>query len=322
MVGDGGRMSKWIRAGDGWTPGWLAASLLCLALAACGVTRDQLDAVGAFGKSATTLAGGAKAAYAQAAQNEADLRLAQYVVYEQGSSSDSPRQIFNDFRKPLFDLSKTRIKGRTAAAEALEAYGKALSTLVDSKSQDSDFSTAVTSLAGAIKGLPKSALSAAGITSGEIDGIGKVVISLGELALDVRRREVLEAVVPAAQPVVTKICRMFGRDFDPNGNVVGTIVRNETRQTLADLENSFKKNGSTIQNRAILLPLYQKVASMNASFNVTFGSLKEAADSCAKASIQLASAIKDPKYSLDDIISFVAKAQAAYDAIKAVSSSK
>jgi hypothetical protein len=202
----------------------------------------------------------------------------------------------------------------------LEAYGNALSTLVDSKSQDSDFSAAVTSLAGAIKGLPKSALSAAGITGSEIDGIGKVIVSVGELALDARRRQVLEEVVPAAQPVVTKICRMFGRDFDLNGRLVGTIVGNETRQTLADLENSIKKNGSTLQNRAILLPLYQKVASMNASFNVTFGSIKEAAESCANASIQLAAAIKDPKYTLDDIINFVAKAQAAYDAIKAVSS--
>jgi hypothetical protein len=313
-------MLKRIRAAMAWTPACLAASFLCLALAACGVTRDQLDAVGAFGKSATSLADSVKAAYTQAEQNEIDLRLAQYIAYEQGSPSDTPKQILEGFRKPLFDLSKSKIKGRTAAAGALEAYGNALSTLVDSKSQDSDFSTAVTSLAGAVKGLPKSALSAAGITGSEIDGIGKVIVSVGELALDARRRQVLEEVVPAAQPVVTKICRMFGRDFDLNGRLVGTIVGNETRQTLADLENSIKKNGSTLQNRAILLPIYQKVTSMNASFNVTFGSIKDAAESCANASIQLAAAIKDPKYTLDDIINFVAKAQAAYDAIKAVSS--
>jgi hypothetical protein len=295
---------------------------LALVLAACGVTRDQLDAVGAFGKSASTLADGVKTAYTQAAQNEADLRLAQYIVYERGRPSDTPQQIFADFKKPLFDLSKTKIKGRTAAAGALDAYGKALSTLVDSKSQDSDFSTAVTGLAGAVKNLPASVLSSAGITGSELDGIGKIIVSVGELALDIRRRQVLEEVVPAAQPVVTKICRMFGRDFDLNGQLVGTLVGDETQQTLVDLENSFKTNGSTIQNRAILLPLYQKVAAINANFNVTFGSLKEAADSCATASVQLAAAITDPKYTLDDITNFVAKAQAAYDAIKAASGSK
>jgi hypothetical protein len=299
-----------------------SAPLLCLTLAACGVTRDQLDAVGAFGKSATTLADGVKAGYTQAEQNEVDLRLAQYIVYERGPPSDTPTQILSGFRKPLFDLSKAKIKGRTAAAEALDAYGKALSTLVDSKSQESDFSTAVTSLTGAVKNLPSSVLSTAGITSSEIDGIGKVVVAVGDLALDVRRRQVLEEVVPAAQPVVTKICRMFGRDFDLNGNLVGTIVGEETLQTLADVENSFKANGSTMQNRAILLPLYQKVASINANFKVTFGGLKEAADSCAKASTDLAASIKDPKYTLDDITNFVAKAQAAYNAIKATSSSK
>jgi hypothetical protein len=298
------------------------APCLCLALGACGVTRDQLDAVGAFGKSATTLADGVKAAYSQAEQNEADLRLAQYIVYERGGPSDTPKQILDGFRKPLFNLSKTKIKGRMAAAGALDAYGKSLATLVDSKSQESDFSTAVTSLAGAVKSLPTSVRSAAGITGSEIDGIGKVIVSVGELALDLRRRQVLEEVVPAAQPVVTKICKMFGRDFDLNGQLVGTIVGEETQQTLVDLENSLKKNGATMQNRAILLPLYQKVTSINASFNVTFGSLKEAAESCANASIQLAAAIKDPKYTLDDIINFVAKAQAAYDAIKAASGSK
>ncbi len=67
-----------------------SAPFLCLALAACGVTRDQLDAVGAFGKSATTLADGVKAGYTQAEQNEVDLRLAQYVAYERGSPSDTP----------------------------------------------------------------------------------------------------------------------------------------------------------------------------------------------------------------------------------------
>jgi hypothetical protein len=300
----------------------LAALFLCLAFAACGVTRDQLDAVGAFGKSATTLADGVKAAYLQAEQNEVDLRLAQYIVYERGDPSDTPKRILEDFRKPLFDLSKTKIKGRTAAATALDAYGTALSTLVDSKSQDSDFSTAVTSLVGAVKGLPNSVLSTAGITGSELDALGKVVVVLGEVALDLRRRQVLEEIVPAAEPVVTKLCKMFGRDFDLNGRLVGTIVGAETQQTLADVENSLKKNGSQMQNRALLLPLYQKVATMNASFNATFGSLKEAADSCAKASVQLAAAIKDPKYTLDDITSFVAKAQTAYDAIKAASGPK
>jgi hypothetical protein len=311
-------MLKRIRAATAGTPACLAASFLCLALAACGVTRDQLDAVGAFGKSATTLADSVKAAYTQAEQNEIDLRLAQYIAYEKGSPSDTPRQILQGLQKErVFDLSKSKIKGRTAAAGALEAYGNALSTLVDSKSQDSDFSAAVTSLAGAIKGLPK---STAGITNSEIDGIGKVIVSVGELALDARRRQVLEEVVPAAQPVVTKICRMFGLDFDLNGGLAGAIVGSATQDTLVYLEKSLKNNGSTLQTRAILLPLYQKVASMNANFNVTFGSIKEAADSCANASIQLAAAIKDPKYTLDDIINFVAKAQAAYDAIKAVSS--
>ena len=301
---------------------WPLVAALGLMLAACGVTRDQLDTVGAFGKSATKLADGVKAAYTQAAQNEVDLRLAQYIAYERGGPNDSPSQIIRSFRDPLFDLSKKRTKGRTAAATALDAYGKALSTLTDSKSQDSDFSTAVTSLIGAVKGVPSSVLSTAGITSSELDGLGKIVVVFGEFALDVRRRQVLEDVVPAAEPVVTKLCRMFGRDFDPNGRLVGTIVGTETQQTLADLENSMKKNGSQLQNRAILLPLYQKVTAIGASSNATFGALKEAADSCAKASVELAAAIKDPKYTLDDITNFVAKAQAAYDAVKAVAGSK
>jgi hypothetical protein len=56
--------------------------LLSLAslLSACGVTRGQLEAAATFGKSATALADGVKNAYAQAAQDEADIRTAKYVV--------------------------------------------------------------------------------------------------------------------------------------------------------------------------------------------------------------------------------------------------
>jgi hypothetical protein len=78
----------------------LVTVMLCVNLAACGVTRDQLDAVGAFGKSASKLADGVKDAYAQADQNEVDLRLAQQIT---SVSTSDPAVILKAYGTRRFD---------------------------------------------------------------------------------------------------------------------------------------------------------------------------------------------------------------------------
>jgi hypothetical protein len=307
----------------------LVAVVLCVNLAACGVTRDQLDAVGAFGKSTGKLANGVKDAYAQADQDEVDLRLAQQIT---SVLTSDPAIILKSYGARRFDLSAKKIKGRLAAADALSAYGTALSTLLDSKTQESNFSDAATSLTAAIKGLPPSLLADAGITGDDVAGVGAIVVAFGKLALDARRREVLEEVVPAAEPVVTKICLLFGRDFDVNRPFVGGIVKSEVTKSIDNIERVFTAkdvannraadSGATMQNRAVLLPLYEKMRGIRTKSLAAFGDINEAALSCAKASVKLAAVVKDPQVTLDDIIDFAKKAQAAFEAVKNLSGSK
>ena len=305
----------------------LIAVVLCTSLAACGVTRDQLDAVGAFGKSASTLANSVKDAYAQADQNEVDLRLAQQIA---SVSTSDPAVILRAYGVRRFDLSAKKIKGRLAAAEALSAYGVALATLLDSKTQDSDFSDAATSLTAASRGCRPPAQR--GITGDEVAGVGAVVVAFGKIALDIRRREVIEQVVPAAEPVVTKICLLFGRDFDVNRSSVGGIVKSEMIKSIDDIKRVFTAkdvtngrdadSGATMQNRAVLLPLYEKLWNIKTKSLAAFADINDAAQGCAKASKNLAAVVKDPKVTLDDIIDFAKKAQAAFDAVKSLSGSK
>jgi hypothetical protein len=319
-----------------------------LALAGCGVTRDQLDAAGAFGKSAATLADGVKDAYAQADQAEIETRLASHIVAVTQANATgkipSTETIWNSYvgRDPASKkwlnrpFAATRIGGRLAAAEALKAYGKALETLLDSKTQEKDFSDAVTSLSGAVKGLPESLRKTAGITPDDINGVGAIVVALGNIALDYQRRKALEEVVPAAEPTVTKICALFSRDFNAgDGATIAGLATAGTTTALDNVEQVFKNEfasaalkdgykadaGSSMQNRAVLLPLYAKIDSINTRTRATFASVKDAADSCVKASRALAKAVKDPQVTMRDIIAFVEKAQAAFNAVKSLSES-
>jgi hypothetical protein len=323
---------RWISVRPGGRtalPLGLLAVMFCINLASCGVTRGQLDAVGAFGKSAGKLASGVKDAYAQADRDEVDLRLAKQIT---SVSTSDPAVILKAYGARRFDLSTQKIKGRLAAADALQAYGTALSTLLDSKTQEGDFSDAATSLTTAIKGLPASLLADAGITSGDVAGVGAIVVAFGKFALDARRREALEEVVPVAEPVVTKICLLFGRDFDVNKPFVGGIVKTEITKSIDDIERVFTAkdvasnrtadSGAIMQNRAVLLPLYEKMRNIRANSLTAFGDINGAALSCAKASVKLAAAVKDPQVTLDDIIDFASKAQAAFDAVKNLSVSK
>jgi hypothetical protein len=250
-------------------------------------------------------------------------------------STSVPSKILENYRKRRFDVSTGKIKGRIAAADTLAAYGVALATLVDSKTQDSDFSDAVTSLSAAVKGLPQSFRNDAGITDDDVAGVGSVVVAFGKIALDARRREVLEDVVPAAEPMVTKICQLFARDFSLRGGTVAGIVSSEVIKSIDHVERVFTnkdiaspapgrevETGATFKNRAVMLPMIEKLRGIQVNSSAAFQSLSDAAQSCVKASGALAIAVKDPKLTLDDIIDFVGKAQSAFSAVKNLTNSK
>ncbi len=303
-----------------------SAPALCIALSlmGCGVTRGQLEAVSTFGKSATALADGVKSAYVQAAQDEGDLRTAQYVVLfrDNDFKPDPIRSHPPAYTRPLVRLAAKDIAGRLAAASALTAYGQALTTLLDAKSQEGDLASATDKLTASLKGIPTQTLKNAQVTAGEIDDVGKLITSFGDLYLDYRRREVLEQVVPIAEPVVTKICVMFERDFDVDAGQFATIYRDATREIITDVSVSLDKNADSLERRAVLLPIYQRASAVKGKMEVSYASVKDAAKSCSKSSRALAASIKNPELSIDDIIDFATKAQTAYNAVVASANQK
>jgi hypothetical protein len=288
--------------------------VLCLALAGCGVTRNQSGAVGTFGTSATLLASGAKTAYAQALTDESDLWLVSKV------------SVLGDdrlYRQQTQGWVSKNFKGRVAAADALAAYGAALTALVDSKTQESELSAAEDKLTVALKGIPARFLTAANITTGEIDNVSKAFLAVGELYLDAKRREILERVIPAAEPIVTRLCTLFRTDFDyKKSPTFASAFRDDAREVLVIASTSIRDNGAALQNRAILLPLYQKADLIRTKAETAFVALADAADGCVASSQALKVAIADPTLTLDDVIDFATKAEAAYSAISSAASQK
>jgi hypothetical protein len=287
-------------------PSALVFGIVVQLLTGCAVTSGQLDAATAFGKSASTLAEGVKSAYSQAAQDEANLRTAKYVVLF-GSG---------DYKKPLIALNPKDIPGRYAAADALAAYGQALTTLLDSKTQETDLATAASKLTGSLKNIPAKTLKEAKITPADVTDIGSIITSVGDLYLNYRREQVLEIVVPKAEPLVTKLCLLFAQDFDASGGMFGAIFSNSLNEVLVGTEKSIQQNSGSLQDRSILLSIYQQTASLQSRSMLTFNKLSAAAQSCVKTNVTLANSIKDPTLSMNDVIDFAAKAQAAYEAVR------
>lgn len=303
-------------------PRSIAIVLVGAALSGCAVTSGQLSAAATFGKSASTLADGAKSAYAQAQLDEANLRTSKYVVLNYLQNFDPSPIKKGDYKTPLIRLGPKDIPGRYAAANALAAYGQALTTLLDSKTQESDLATATGKLTTSLKSIPAKTLAQAGITSADITDLGNLITSFGDIYLDFRREQVLEQVVPKAEPIVTKLCTLFERDFDTKAGMFGTIYSNNLNNVIISTEESLNRNASDLQARAILLPIYQQTTSVQTQMITTFGDLNAAAKSCMKTSVAFADSIKDPTLSLDDIVDFATKAQAAYDAVTAAAAQK
>jgi hypothetical protein len=272
-----------------------------LSLAACGVSRNELKAANAFGKSASALADTVKTAYAQGAQDEADLRAGEFIV--------SGGEYFRGDRNTI-----AQFKGRLAAANVLASYGQALSTLLDAKSQNSDIASSIDKLVASVKGLPESAFSAFGIKTSDIDGAGKILAFVFEFYLDEKRREVLQQVVPVMEPIVTRLCLKFRDDFDPKARGFAQVYSNTA---LAVLRGATKTSAEDFGSRAAAVPMFQRVDTIRARTVSSFAAVREAANSCAKSSKALRDAVNDPAMSLEDIMDFANKAEAAYSVIHA-----
>ena len=227
------------------------------------------------------------------------------------------------YKDPIVRLDpKNEIKGRLAAAAALTAYGQALTALLDKKTQEGELAAATDKLTSALKAIPSSVLKDAKISADNIDGLGKVLVSFGDIYLDYRRREVLQTVVPVAEPIVNNICRLFAKDFDVHGVWFGEKLPSDAKDTLILASAAIRDNGNTLNNRSILVPLYLQVDNLREKMDVAYTSLMAAANSCVKSSITLRRAVENPTTSLDDIIDFATKAEAAYSAVQTLNKSK
>jgi hypothetical protein len=287
-----------------WGITLFAAIGIAVSVSGCGVTRDQTDAAGAFSKSAIALADTVKTAYAEAPQDEADLRAARYVI------SGPPYA-------PPQSLGITELKGRLAAASVLSAYGHALSTLLDVKTQEADISAASGKLAGALKGLPKSFLAQTSITTAEIDSAGQLLTVFIGFYLDYRRREILEQIVPSMEPIVTKLCAKFGVDFDVDQP--GWFANVYYIQADRILDHAVVGD---FAQRVTVQPVLQRLDAIRTKTRITFSTVKAAATSCVVSSKALRSAVENRTASFDDILDFANKAEGAYSAIQAAAAAK
>lgn len=282
------------------------------ALAGCAVTRNQLDAATAFAQSTSTLGTSAQNAYSQAAAAEATLTTEYYIAHA------TPQAIKNDdYIKPRIALARKKIPGRYAAAAALAAYGHVLTTLLDSKTQESDLASATSAFTGALKSIPAKTLKDAGIKAAQITNVGNLITSFGDIYLEVYREKVLRQVVPKAEPIVKRLCTLFANDFGKKKPLFRVMYSNEINDVLRFTEKALKKRPKNLESRAILLPIYQKTKSIQSHVMPALTSVNAAAKSCVSTSVVFARSISDPSISPADVVDFAKKSRAAYDAVMA-----
>jgi hypothetical protein len=180
-----------------------------------------------------------------------------------------------------------------------------------------NLASATSSFTSALKSIPTSTLKDAGITSADITDIGSLITSFGDIYLDFYREQILEQVVPKAEPIVTKLCTLFANDFDKRSPMFAAIYSGDIHDVIRFTEDTLKKQPENLQARAILLPIYQQTMALQTQTAASFASLNTAAKSCVKTSITFANSISDPTISLNDIVDFATKAQTAYNAVMA-----
>ena len=114
------------------------------------------------------------------------------------------------------------------------------------------------------------------------------------------------------EPIVTKLCAKFGDDFDINRDGFFANVYYSKADLI--LEKAAKVS---LTQRPLVQPTIQRVDAIRTKTVLAFSGVKQAANSCVKSSRALSDAVTNPTISIEDILDFANKAEAAYSAVHA-----
>lgn len=197
---------------------FMAAGVIAAALAACGLSAEQRDAIAKFSEASAVLA--------ETASNQLVEVRNDYIQMR------TKRQKLSQVTlKGGFDglLTPKDIGAPIRATTVLKNYGDLLLVLA-TDSQEEELRSAAGKFTNSVRGL---AAERRGISDEQLDAVGNAIVAIGGYYIEDEKADAIKEIVPAAHPQVAKIGKLLAEDFDPKAGVITTAYVLEISDVMA-----------------------------------------------------------------------------------------
>ena len=266
----------------------LVSGVLVFLFTACGLTASQKNAVTHFSK--------ASSAFGESSSTEILQIRPKVIAVNTSILKIDPSQVDKENLAGAFSIEM--ISARVKAVDAIKNYGDLMLALVED-TQEQELKNASDRFTQSIQGLDQND----GLTSEELDAIGKAAIAVGGLIVEHKKAESLKEIVPIAHKQIVKIGELLKQEFKTNGILDLNIFANKLKDELA--VESILDN---CKNEQVACPLAaeanKKVQELVKWAENVFPLIERASDKMITAHNSLNESLKNDDSNLEDIKSF------------------
>lgn len=279
--------------------------VLAIDIQGCGLSTAQRKEIENFGQSATTLGASGKEQLISSRELVIDMKsyrlaIEKFVLpaYPAGNAM-SPRDYY--FLKSLdldAGLDPKDMDVRVAAVDLLHQYGKLLVAFT-TESHEKAIKDSANAFVKSVTAFPRNPM-----TTDEINGLGRIVTSIGGILTEHWKKDALEQVVPMVAPLIDMLCNNLEKDFDPRQNgIYGSMNTVQDRLASAAIEG-LKMPGDSSRDRLMMIDGFAMAEKARGTLTTTSSQLLKAIASLRKANRQLSEVISSHKVGFNDIKEF------------------
>jgi hypothetical protein len=285
-----------------------ALTVALLLLTGCALSSRQKAAVSQFSDSAATL--GDVTSSQLKAMRDGTVEMTKQRLLLAGRSRD-PNLGDQTSLDRGFEVS--RVETVSGAAQALAAYGKSLSALVND-SQSAELQAASRDLVASLGRVPEAKDK---LSDKQLEAIGTAVQEVGGLWVEWKRKEAVTTIVREARPAVDRLCDLLARDFAPGTGWVALQLQVIEDPLIAEATNVLY-DGRTYDERKRASAAIDLVHGNRMQRTEVLKRVTDAATAMKKANAALAQAVESSTWSAQDIQAFAERAQSLRAAVKII----
>ncbi len=198
------------------------------------------------------------------------------------------------------------------AINAIKAYGAALDALVKDTQRD-ELSKAATNLTSSIDSLPNSYVT---VTKDQQDAIQKLVVEIGSMAVDEKKKTVVKEIVTKYKDQIAKLAGLLSNEFDetPGNTLAASFLVTSSRSIVISVDALNKCRDVICREKAV--GNYNEAKAGQEKGKVVSTNVSKAFADLKKANVELLEKIKKDEYEEKDIKEFAATVKILVEASK------